>query len=345
MAFDRGLILIVAGTAAVFPYPALAEPVVTITQAMAKGGVESGIGATRIIVDGAGTDRYDKIVNADLDFWVNVSGSTPEHHSQFDGLEIRAANAVLNYTSPPADNKTYKLVSSYRDPRVPGVANQTFSPIARCNAEIANRSGAARTAFLKDGGTVRATDAYPLSATAHWQLWPKGVGFKEEYRRDFRADARADAIIECRPLDRPKVRTETRTKGPPPRTGQKMDPTLKTVSLKAEPYDVATVAGQQCPTRVRLYGYVEVRRAFEGKLIFLGPYFMTPVTNLAFAGDGQRTVVGDYPVKWAGMGNKTIGGLMKQNVVLRMNVANAQGKVLETATSAVALACRPTRTP
>jgi hypothetical protein len=326
--------------------PVLAgSPVVEISQAMAKGGVESGIGATRIIVDGAGTDRYDKVVNADLDFWVNVSGSTPEHNSQFDGLEIHAANAVLNYTSPPAGNKTYKLSSPYRDPRMPGVANQTFSPIARCNAEIANRSGAARTAFIKEGGTVRAIDAYPLSATAHWQLWPGGIGFKEEYRRDFRAEARADAIIECRPLDRPKPRTETHTQGAPSHHGQKMQPTLQAVSFKAEPHQIETVGKQQCPTHIRLYGFVQVRRSFNGKMIFFGPHFLSPITDLAFAEAGQRTVTADYPVKWGSSGGKAAAGLMKQLVLLKMNVANAEGKVLETVERGIQLSCRPTRTP
>ncbi len=345
MTFDGRLIFIVTGAMAVFPNSALASPVVEISQAMAKGGVESGIGATRIIVDGAGTDRYDKVVNADLEFWVNVSGSTPDHHAQFDGLEIHAANAVLSYTSRPGDNKTYKLVSPYRDPRVPGVANQTFSPIARCNTELANHGGAARSAFLKEGGTVRATDAYPLSATAHWQLWPGGIGFKEPYRRDFKADARADAIIECRPLDRPKPRTETHTEGAPPRHGKKMEPTLQAVSFKAEPYQIESVGKQQCPMHIRLYGFVQVRRPFNGKMVFFGPHFLSPITDLAFTDAGQRTVTADYPVNWANRGGKATPGLMAQLVSLRMNVANAEGKVLETVERGIQLSCKPTRTP
>ena len=187
-------------------------------------------------------------------------------------------------------------------------------------------------------------DAYGLSAVARWELWPRGVGFKETYSRDFTSTARANAVIECRPLDRPKPRTQTQTQGVPGKPGQKMEPTIKTVSLKLEPFANQTVGGQQCPTRIRLYGFIETRRAFTGQSIFMGPYFLTPITKLDFKVAGTRTIVAEYPVKWGNTGAKASGpGLKKQQVTLRMNVANADGKVLESAERTVELACRPTR--
>lgn len=224
------------------------------------------------------------------------------------------------------------------------VENQTISPVERCNAELSNRNGAARAQYLKSGGTVQAKDGYGLAARAKWSLRPGGVGFKEPYYRDFTDSARANAVIECRALDRPKARTETTTTGAPKKPGKKMEPTIKTVALKLEPFANATVGGQQCPTRVRLYGFVETRRAFAGQLIFMGPYFLTPITKLDFKTAGTRTVTAEYPVKWGDTGAKTSGpGLKKQSLALRVNVADAAGKVLESAHETVGLVCRPTR--
>ena len=328
----------------VMPTAVGAAPVVEIKQSQQKGGVESDIGVTTILVDGAGSDRYDKVVNTSLDFWVTVSGSTPDNASAFRRLKLRAAGGTEVEGTKPGDARIYRLTAPYADPRSETVVNQRISPVVICNAEIARRSGAARAAYLKTGGTVFAQDAYGLSAVATWELWPGGVGFKEPYPRDFTSTDRANVAIECRPLDRPKPRTQTQTQGVPGRPGQKMEPTLKTVSLKLEPFANQTVGGQQCPTRVRLYGFIETRRAFVGKSIFMGPYFLTPITKLDFKAAGTRTVVAEYPVKWGNAGAKASGpGLKKQQVTLRLNVANPDGKVLESAERTVELACRPTR--
>jgi hypothetical protein len=325
--------------------PAFAdEPVVDIKQAMHREGIVDGIGTTRIIVDGAGTDKYDKVVTDTLDFWVLVSGRRPENARGFSRLDLRAAFVTTTFNSPPYGDRAHKLTVPYVEPRAVST-DLPYSPVERCNAELARRPGALRETFLKEGGIVRADQAYDISATATWELIPGGVGFKENYYRDFRSAARADAIIECRPLLRPKARTEVHTQGAPKQPGQKMEPTLENVSFKAEPYQIETVAGQQCPTRIRLYGFVQVRRAFAGKLVFFGPYFLSPVTNLAFSEAGQRTVLGDYPVKWGNLDAKAGKGLMAQLVLLKMNVANAENKVLETVDRGIQLNCRPTRTP
>lgn len=322
---------------------AAAAPVVEIKQSLAKGGVESDIGVTKILVDGAGTDRYDKVVNSTLDFWVTVNGSTPENSSRFVRLKVRAGGAEIDGAQPGAA-RIYKLTAPYSDPRSAVVVNQRISPVDLCNAELAKRSGAARATYLKSGGSVFAKDAYGLSAVAGWELWPGGVGFKEPYPRDFTANDRANAVIECRPLDRPKPRTQTQTQGVPGKPGTKMEPTIKTLSLKLEPFANQTVGGQQCPTRVRLYGFIETRRAFAGRSIFMGPYFLTPVTDLDFKAAGTRTIVAEYPVKWGSAGAKASGpGLKKQQVKLRMNVTNADGKIIESAERVVELTCRPTR--
>ncbi|MGH6705842.1 MAG: hypothetical protein ACREB1_03440, partial [Sphingomicrobium sp.] len=93
-----------------------------------------------------------------------------------------------------------------------------------------------------------------------------------------------------------------------------------------------------------LYGFIETRRAFAGQSIFMGPYFLTPITKLDFKAAGTRNIVATYPVKWDNTGAKTSGpGLKRQRVTLRMNVANDEGKVLESAEQTIELACRPTR--
>jgi hypothetical protein len=325
--------------------PAFADnPIVDIRQVMERTGANDGVGTTRIIVDGAGTDRYDEVKSATLDFWVLVSGRRPESAERFSQLKLRAAFAPTIFDSPPYGRRVHKLTVPYVEPRAAGT-DLPYSPIDRCNAELARRPGALRAAFLKNGGFVKAERAYPIDATASWELKPGGVGFKENYRRDFTASDWADAIIECRPLDRPKARTETQTTGASPHHGQKMEATIQEVSFKAEPYQTETVAGQQCPTHIRLYGFVQVRRPFEGKLVFFGPHFLSPLTDLTFTEAGQRTVTADYPVKWGNSGGKATPGLMSQLILLKMNVANADGKVLETIERGIQLACKPTRTP
>jgi hypothetical protein len=318
------------------------EPVVDIKQAIHREGIVDGIGTTRIVVDGTGTDKYDKVVSDTLDFWVLVSGRRPANARDFSRLDLRAAFVTTTLNSPPYGKRAHKLTVPYVEPRAAST-ELPYSPVERCNAELARRPGALRQAFLKEGGSIRADRAYEISATATWELTPGGVGFKENYYRDFQSIARADAIIECRPLDRPKARTEVNTQGAPKQPGQEMKPTLEAVSFKAEPYQVETVQGQQCPTRVRLYGFVQVRREFAGKLVFFGPYFLSPVTDLAFSEAGQRTVLGDYPVKWGDRDAKATKGSMAQLVLLKMNVANESGKVLESIDRGIQLSCKPAR--
>lgn len=328
--------------------PALADaPVVEIKQAMHKGGVSDGIGMTRIVVDGAGVDRYDKIVNERLDYWVFVNARKPANAINFKGLDLSAGDARLQLPAFPQRPQTYRLSALYSHPQMAVAPHETFSPIQRCNNELAKRSGPQRATFLKQGGLIKAEGAYVLTAVAHWELAAGGIGavLGQDQDRDFTGQSRADAIIECRPLDRPKPRTQTHTQGAPHNPGTKMEPTLQSVSFKAEPYKTETVAGQQCPTQVRLYGYVQVRRAFNGKLVFFGPHFLSPVTDLAFPDAGQRTIIADYPVKWGNSGGKATRGLMQQLVSLKMNVANDEGKVLETIDRGIPLSCRPTRTP
>ena len=307
----------------VMPTAVAAAPVVEIRQ-VPKSGVESDIGTTDIIVDGAGADRYDKVVNTTLDFWVWVSGSTPVNGVEFRYLKLRAAGGAEIEGAKPGAGRIYRLSAPYTAPRSQHVANQWISPIERCNAEIDKRSGAARAAYLKSGGAVPANDAYGISAVAMWLLSNGTFDYPT-------SNARASAVIRCRPLDQAPSRTKT-------------EPTIKTVSLKLEPFANQTVGGQQCPTRVRLYGFVETRRAFAGQSIFMGPYFLTPLTKLDFKAAGTRTVVAEYPVKWSSAGAKASGpGLKKQRVTLRMNVTNADGKIVESAERTVELACRPTR--
>jgi hypothetical protein len=332
------------GTGLITSNSASAKTVVEIKQALAKGGVESDIGATRIIVDGSSSSQYDKVVSKSLDFWVSVSGATPDNADSFRRLKLIAGGKEID-AEKPGTPRIYKISAPYSNPRSETVVNQKISPVDICNTEINKRSGAARAAYLKSGGTILAEDAYGLKAVATWWLVPGGIGFKESYNRDFVSDARANAVIECRALDRPKPRTETHTQGAPSKPGQRLESPVKTVALKAEPFANATIGAQQCPTRIRLYGFVETRRAFAGQLIFMGPYFLTPLEKLDFKAAGTRTLTAEYPVKWGDNAGTKISepGLKKQSVTLRVNVTNANGKVLESDSQTVQLACKATR--
>ena len=100
----------------VMPTAVAAAPVVEIKQSLPKGGVESDIGVTKILVDGAGSDRYDKVVNTTLDLWVTVSGSTPDNASAFRGLKLRAGGAEIEGAKPGAA-RIYRVSAPYADPR------------------------------------------------------------------------------------------------------------------------------------------------------------------------------------------------------------------------------------
>ena len=339
-----------AVVAAMFAFPTVAAAqIVEIHHLPPKAGTQTDIGTTRIVVTGSTDKKYDKVVTTSLDTWVSVKApdKPPRDKEKLSGsITVDGENAFYIGSGFPGSSTVYKLSFPYKDPRSTQVANQRISPVEICNDKLASLSGAAREDFLKNGGNVLRTDAYVATAKQSWQVRKQGSIFVEI--KDWKDDAGIPAVVACQRLAGPKPRTQTSTSsggGAPP--AKKMEPTIVKVTLRGEPQKWEPVGGQSCPTQVRLYGFIEVRRAFQGKSLFVGPSFFTPPQDLVFNGAGTRNVFGTYNVKWPAQGAQRLavgaGGAAtprKQTIELRMNIADSGGKVLEIAKTSETLTCK-----
>lgn len=349
-----------AAAAALFAYPVTATAqIVEVHHIPPKAGTETDIGTTRIVVTGSTENKYDKVVTSSLDAWVSVKApdKPPRDKDKLSGsVSIEGHHAAGIATGFSGAPTIYKLTFPYQDPRSLQVANQRVSPVKICNDKLASLSGVAREEFRNKGGNVLRQDAYVATAKQGWMVRKQGSLFYElKYWED---TAGIPAVIACHRLTGPKPRDSTTTRGadarPPTRTTPKPQPkrvtpppTIAKVTLRGEPQNWQTVGGQSCPTQVRLYGFVEVRRGFNGKAIFFGPGFLNPPRDLSFPAAGNRTLTATYNAKWAGgapTGLSAGGGAApaprSQKVTLRFNVADPAGKVLESATTTETLTCR-----
>lgn len=349
-------LLVGAAAAALFAYPATAvAQIIEITHIPPKAGTETDIGVTRILVTGQTENRYDKVVTQSLDAWVSVRApDKPDRDKgklagwvKAEGHE--AAGEMGGFSGSPT---IYKLTFPYRDPRSTQVANQRVSPIELCNDKLNSLSGAAKEEFRNEGGNILRHDAYIAEATQGWVVRMKNsIFFDNQYWTDTTG---IPAVVHCQRLTGPKPRDTTNTKpGPKPPTSHPEPPppprmplpTLAKVTLRGEPQTWQMIGGQSCPTQVRLYGFVQVRRAFAGKAIFFGPAFLNPPVNLSFPAEGSRTLTETYNAKWATgpAGKMAVGGKptpRTQQVTLKFNVADADGKVLESVQTVETLTCR-----
>lgn len=353
-----------AAAAVLFAYPATAvAQIVEIRHIPPKAGTETDIGTTRIVVTGSTENRYDKVVTTSLDAWVSVKA--PETPARSGGKSAGTVFVEGRETVRLPDGFStaptiYKLSFPYNDPRSTQVANQRISPVDLCNDKLQSLSGAAREAFRNEGGNILRADAYFAEAGQGWFIKPKGGGLFPDapQLQTWKDSVGIPAVVACRKLTGPKPRDTTETRGPPRRPGKPLPdpdptpprvtppPTIAKVTLRGEPSGWQNVAGQTCPTQVRLYGFVEVRRAFSGKAIFFGPAFLNPPVALSFPGEGRRTLTETYNVKWptGATGMAAPGGVRPrprtQQVTLKFNVADADGKVLDSAQVTETLTCR-----
>ncbi|MGQ4659960.1 hypothetical protein [Lysobacter sp. F6437] len=344
------------GLALGMPAVAAHAAVVEVSQALGKAGTNSDIGFPTIVVDGAGNTQYDRVVTQDVDAWIRVKGETPANGRNPSNpvLDVEGKTIAIGV---PGEAKVWKITFPYRDPRSTSVGNQRVSPVDLCNQEIQKRQGAARTAYLKDGGSLLRKDAYKARASVNWAIKDtKGVFKDPDAIKSYSDETLIGVNIQCRPLDRPKVRTSKSTdstglnrRGP---RAKKADPTIKSASLRMQPAKAQRFGSDNCPTQLKLYGQVVTNRAFHGAAILLGSGYLSPVTSLDFSGAGTQSVRGTYPLKWEGgpSGTLAVGGKpapKSQVVTLRMNVATQDKKVIETVSETVKVTCeraQPTRT-
>ncbi|HEV2044617.1 MAG TPA: hypothetical protein VGR05_08065 [Sphingomicrobium sp.] len=327
------------GAGLVAPAAPAAADVIEIVQS--PSDVANGISYPRVRVDGQGTDRYDTVATKTVEAWFTISGHTPKNGTSSSGGEIRV-EGDRTPISRPGKAAVYKVSFPYVDPRSASVANVRISPVKLCNDRLATLQGAARAAFLKEGGNLNYPNAWSASASIDWRFFYVAQGHKN---RTFNAvPAPVGAIIECLALERPKVRTQSQTQGVPGRPGKRMEPTIQSATLRMEPARIERVGGDLCPTQLRLYGQVVAIREFQGSAIIFGPGFLTPVTPLNFATAGTRAVLGTYKLNWGGTASSSLSAgrsaPKSQSVSLTMNVASSENRILEQARETVTVTCK-----
>ncbi|NJM91309.1 MAG: hypothetical protein HC861_00235 [Rhodospirillaceae bacterium] len=98
-----------------------------------------------------------------------------------------------------------------------------------------------------------------------------------------------------------------------------------------------------CPMELKLHGAVESREKFSGKSIFIGPHYLSAITDLNFTKAGNRNVSATYKIKRQQMGGLTTAPSLepkKQDLTFRFNISDKSGKVVETVEERVQVSCR-----
>jgi hypothetical protein len=287
-----------------------------------------------IEVDGpAANGRYTEVRTKTLDYIVSVR-TTWEKRLKNDGEfyvnfeRVRRLNGVAT-----GDWKNYKISVPYVNPRSPEVVNERISPVDVCNQnlDLKTRIGLIDE-FRKKGLTFIHHDAYDLVG---------GVSFGLLNKTRF-TETRVPVRIICLPLDRPRPRENSETKGPPPREGKKMKPTISEVGLRVEPMQITQMGKFLCPTQLRLYGNLEVIRDFTGRSVFVGPHYLSKINDITLKRGVVGTATATYPMTWHKMGDKAVApnaAPAKQKLIFSYNVSNEDGKVLESAERTIEVSC------
>jgi hypothetical protein len=190
---------------------------------------------------------------------------------------------------------------------IPHASNAAVGPIWECNHLLESVSGSAREEFLFKGVTITKQLAYDIKgkilATNQTVLVEPPV------------------LIKCLPLDHNPIRAK----------------------LRIEPAKVEKVGKFICPMELQLHGAVESRVKFTGKAIFVGPHYLSAITDLNYTKAGNRNVNATYKINWSQTGGFTTAPNQepkKQDLTFRFNVSDKTGKVVETAEERVQVSCR-----
>jgi hypothetical protein len=305
-----------------------------------KAGVSPPNAIAEIKVDGASQHGpYDSVTNKTLDYIVSVRGDKPKKATGAGWLNIYLGDGTVD-GAITTDWKYYAISAPYQDPWSNQVANVRLSPVDMCNERLNQTSGQAREAFLKKGVSFGYKAAYSITGDVEWWI-KKPFGFKEP--KHYTGGTLAPVNITCMNLDRPRPRKDTSTKGPPPHPGKPMPPTISEVSLRVEPAQIVQDGKFLCPSQLKLYGHVEAIRKFYGQALFVGPHYLSNITTLNFQAKGNRNVTGTYTMDWHPQGGLTTAQNAeptKQKLTFRFNVADKDGKLLDSAEKTVEVSCR-----
>lgn len=279
-----------------------------------------------IKVDGKPDGSYNKIVTDIIEYGVYVRAETPSRAvpgTSHLGLRIDGGDWISSTVSEVWTR--YALTMPYRD--LP-----QSSPIRLCNDRLQNLSGVARQEFLKGGGAFSYEDAYTVMGQVGWLLDIEPGTYSANNWEQLKVPAK----IKCLGLNR-----DRRGAGPT-RTTEPVPPLFWQTTFKIEPAQMVRDGKYICPSQLKLYGYVETGRKFQGKAIFMGPHYLSAITPLHLSYAGSRNVTATYPVKW-----KEIGGLTttsapkpkKQKLTFRFNISDLDGKLLKSVAKTLDVVC------
>ena len=307
-----------------------------------KAGTTSDVPANTIAeikVDGTlQKGPYDSVQSKTLDYIIAARG---ERHKKMIGdpsFSLEMDGGGHGGGDLGEDWKYFAVTGDYLDPRATGIEGRHVSPIDLCNERLNATAGSARAAFLKKGVSFVHQDAYEITGHA-------SADMNTVINRQIEASEtiRVPVEITCMPLDRPRPRKDSSTKGPPPRPGKPMAPTISDVSLRVEPAQIVQDGKFLCPSQLKLYGHIEAIRKFYGQALFVGPHYLSNITTLNFQAKGNRNVTGTYTMDWHPKGGLTIAPNAepaKQKLTFHFNVADKDGKVLDSAEKTVEVSCR-----
>jgi len=266
-----------------------------------------------IEIGGPHRDAYREVLSKNIDFYIWARGDTsaalPDNPHTFR-IDARQGDEMMvtKYEGTLYEVwKKYKIKVPYWDTVLPD-GYDNLAPIRRCNKLLEKTSGQAREDFLFKGGTVQVDKTYLFRGV----LQPNPKVFSNLY---------APVLIKCLPLDHDPQRAK----------------------LRIEPAKLEKVGKFVCPMELRLLGSVESREKFSGKSIFVGPHYLSAITDLNYTKAGNRNVSATYKIKWQKMGGLTTAPNQepkKQDLTFRFNVSDKSGKLVETAEERVQVSCR-----
>jgi hypothetical protein len=256
-------------------------------------------------VQGPHRDAYREVLTKTLKFAIWARGHDYNHADAPSALDldVRGMDQTIHAGLFPVWTR-YDISMNYTIPRS---SYAPMGPIWECNHLLESVSGAAREDFLFNGATITRTKAYYVRG--------KIPSINQE------AVVEPSVLIKCLPLDHDPQRAK----------------------LRIEPAKMETVGKFICPMELKLHGAVESREKFTGKAIFVGPHYLSGITDLNYTKAGNRNANATYKINWSQMGGFTTApnqGPKKQDLTFRFNISDKNGKVVETAEERVQVSCK-----
>lgn len=284
-----------------------------------------------IKVDGKPNGHYNKILTDTLEYDVHVRGDRPD-----DGINpmlwVQLEDGESTYGDWSPDWTKYTLAIPYRDP-------EGVTPIKLCNKRLKQTSGAEREDFLKEGATFSHPGAYRVHARVKWII----DRFPNSEDNVWNEEMTVPVKIKCLGLNRNVKEPKPSRTTPPPTPSRTTPPLFSKTTFEIEPSKLVKDGKYLCPSELRLYGYIETNHGFEGKSIFMGPHYLSAVTELDVSkAGGSRNVIGTYPIKWHQLGGLTAQADTKpadQKLAFRFNISGPDGRLVKSMEKTVKVSC------